>query len=106
VLEVQQAQQGGDGDRRAAEGSGEVAAPGGGEALVVQVGVDAGELGGEAFGLRREQVVPGVQRRGGRAKQRDSNNSDNGVIRPEPATIRSVFPQLSTYLDPDFFMGK
>jgi len=35
-----------------------------------------------------------------------SYNSDNGVIRPQPARIRSAFPQLNGYFDPEFFMGK
>jgi hypothetical protein len=46
VLEVQQAQQGRDRDRGAAEPGVEVGVPGSGEALVVEVGVDGGELGG------------------------------------------------------------
>jgi hypothetical protein len=35
-----------------------------------------------------------------------SNNSDNGVIRPQPSPYPVVFPQLSRYFDPEFFMGK
>jgi hypothetical protein len=35
-----------------------------------------------------------------------SYNSDNGVIRPQQARHRSAFPQLSGYLDPEFFMAK
>lgn len=35
-----------------------------------------------------------------------SYNSDNGVIRPQPARPRSAFPQLSGYFDPEFFRGK
>ena len=71
VLEIQQAQQGRDRDRGAAQPRVEVPAPRGEEALVVEVGVDAGKLVGEAFGLVGQQVVPGGQRRGGGAKQRD-----------------------------------
>jgi len=71
VLEVQQAQQGRDRDRRAAQSGVEVRAPRGDEPLVVEVGVDVGELCGEAFGLVGQQVVPGEKRRGGDAEQRD-----------------------------------
>ncbi len=71
VLQVQQAQQGRRRDRGAAQPRVEVPAPRGEEALVVEVGVDAGKLVGEAFGLVGQQVVPGGQRRGGGAKQRD-----------------------------------
>ena len=35
-----------------------------------------------------------------------SYNSDNGVIRPQPAHALAAFPQLSGYLDPEFFMRK
>jgi len=49
----------------------EVRTPGGEEPLVVEVGVDAGELVGEAFGLLRQECVPGGKRRGGGAKQRE-----------------------------------
>ncbi len=35
-----------------------------------------------------------------------SYNSDNGVIRPQPARHQSAFPQLSGYFDLEFFMGK
>jgi len=45
--------------------------PWGEEPLVVEIGVDGGELGGEAFGLVGQERVPGGQRRGGDAKQRD-----------------------------------
>jgi len=49
----------------------EVRAPRGDEALVVEVGIDLGELLGQAFGLLGQQVVPGGKRRGGDAEQRD-----------------------------------
>jgi hypothetical protein len=49
----------------------EVRAPRGDKPLVVEVGVDLGEFVGEAFGLVGQQVVPGEQRRGGDAEQRD-----------------------------------
>ena len=71
VLEVQQAQQGRRRDRGAAQPRVEMPAPRGEEALVVEVGVDVGELCGEAFGLVGQQVVPGEKRRGGDAEQRD-----------------------------------
>jgi hypothetical protein len=35
-----------------------------------------------------------------------SYNSNNGVIRPQPAHRLVAFPQLSGYFDPEFFMGK
>jgi len=35
-----------------------------------------------------------------------SYNSDNGVIRPQPARHQSAFPQLSGYFNLEFFMGK
>lgn len=35
-----------------------------------------------------------------------SYNSDNGVIRSQPSPCLIVFPQLSGYLDPEFFMTK
>jgi hypothetical protein len=35
-----------------------------------------------------------------------SYNSDNGVIRPQPSPCPIVFPQLSGYFDPEFFMTK
>jgi hypothetical protein len=35
-----------------------------------------------------------------------SYNSDNSVIRPQPNPYPVVFPQLSGYLDPEFFMAK
>jgi hypothetical protein len=54
-------------------------------------------------GSRSSQVVSGgvVTRSSG-----SSYNSDNGVIRPQPASIPAAFPQLSGYLDPKFFMRK
>jgi hypothetical protein len=52
------------------------------EAFVVEVGVDGGELGGEAGGLVGQERVPGGKRRGGDAKQRDLLHSDNDVIPP------------------------
>ncbi len=54
-------------------------------------------------GSRSSQVV-----RGGAVVRSSviSYNSDNGVIRPQPARIRSAFPQLNGYFDPEFFMGK
>jgi hypothetical protein len=39
--------------------------------LIVEVGVDAGELYGQAFGVVGQERVPGAKRRGGDAKQRD-----------------------------------
>jgi hypothetical protein len=83
----------------------EVRAPGDDEGLVVEVGVDAGELCGQAGGLVGQQRVPGGKRRGGDAKQRELQSGDNGVIRPQPARVPSAFPQLSGYFDPEFFMG-
>jgi hypothetical protein len=71
VLEVQQAQQGRDRHRGPPEPRGEVGAPRGGEALVVEVGVDAGEFVGQAGGLVGQQVVPGGQRWGGRTNQQE-----------------------------------
>ncbi len=68
VLEVQQAQQGLDGDRRAAQPSREVGPPGGDEPFVVEVGVDLGEFRGQLSGFGWEQRVPGRWRRGGNAK--------------------------------------
>jgi hypothetical protein len=35
-----------------------------------------------------------------------SYDSDNGVVRPQPAHALAAFPQLSGYFDPEFFMGK
>jgi hypothetical protein len=35
-----------------------------------------------------------------------SYNSDNGGIRPQPRHDQAAFPQLSSYFDPEFFMGK
>jgi hypothetical protein len=35
-----------------------------------------------------------------------SYNGDNGAIRPQPARPQSAFPQLSGYVNPEFFMGK
>ncbi len=35
-----------------------------------------------------------------------SHNSDNSLIRPQRAQHLSAFPQLSPYLDPEFFMAK
>jgi hypothetical protein len=35
-----------------------------------------------------------------------SYNSDNGVIRPQPSPYPIVFPQLSGYFNPEFFMTK
>jgi hypothetical protein len=51
VLEVQQPQQRVDRDRRAAKPPVEQRPPRRDEALVVQVGVDLGQLGGQALGL-------------------------------------------------------
>ena len=68
MLQVQQAHQGSDRDRGTAQPGGEVGAPRGNEAFLVEVGVDAGELVGQAPGLKGEQVVPGSDRWGGNAK--------------------------------------
>ena len=68
MLQIQQAHQGSDRDRGTAQPGGEVGAPRGDEAFVVEVGVDAGELVGQAPGLKGEQVVPGSDRWGGNAK--------------------------------------
>jgi hypothetical protein len=35
-----------------------------------------------------------------------SYNSNNGVIRPQPAHALVAFPQLSGYFNLEFFMGK
>jgi hypothetical protein len=35
-----------------------------------------------------------------------SYNSDNGVIRPQPASHPSAFPQLSGHFNPEFFIAK
>jgi hypothetical protein len=35
-----------------------------------------------------------------------SHNSDNRVIRPQPAHTPIAFPLLSGYFDAEFFMGK
>jgi len=35
-----------------------------------------------------------------------SYNSDNSAIRPQPSPYPVVFPQLSGYFHPEFFMGK
>ena len=106
VFQVHKAKQGRDRDRGAAQPGVEVLPPGCEEAFVVEVGVDAGQLGGEAFGLVGQERVPGGKRRGGDAKHRDLLHSDNGVIRPQPASHLSAFPQLSGYFNPEFFIAK
>jgi hypothetical protein len=55
VLEVQQPQQRVDRDRRTAQPPVEQRPPWGDEALVVQVGVDLGEFGGQPLGLLGQQ---------------------------------------------------
>jgi hypothetical protein len=58
VFQVEQPQQGVDRDRRAAKALGEQHPPGRDEAFVVQVGVDAGEFGGQPLGLLGQQQLP------------------------------------------------
>jgi hypothetical protein len=58
VLQVQQPQQGGDRNRRAAQPPVKQRPPRGDEALVVQVGVDPGELNGQPLGLLGQQQLP------------------------------------------------
>jgi len=106
VLEVQQAQQGRDRDRGAAQPGGEVGVPGSGEPLVIEVGVDTGELVGEAFGLVGQQLVPGGKRRGGDAKQRDLLQQRQRCHSATTTPLVLAFPQLSGYAAADFFMGK
>ncbi len=82
MLEVHKAQYGRDRDRGAAQPGGEVPAPGGEEALVVEVGVDAASSSGRRVawsGSRSSQAFSGgvVVR-----SSVISYNSDNGVIRP------------------------
>jgi hypothetical protein len=35
-----------------------------------------------------------------------SYNSDNSVIRPQPAHTLAAFPLVNSHPDPEFFMGK
>jgi hypothetical protein len=79
VLQVQQAQQGGDRDRRAAQPPVKQRPPRGDEPLVVQVGVDPGELNGQASGLRRQQHLPGGWRRGGNTKHHKPPEHSEGA---------------------------
>jgi hypothetical protein len=58
VLQVQQPQQRVDRHRRTPQPLVEQRPPGCDEALVVQVGVDAGELGGQPLGLLGQQQLP------------------------------------------------
>ena len=71
MLEVQQPQQGGDRDRRAAQPGVKQRPPRRAEPLVVQVGVDLGQLGRQPAGLLGQHLVPGGHRRANNAKHHD-----------------------------------
>jgi hypothetical protein len=58
VFQVQQPQQRVDRDRGTAQPSVEQGSPRRDEALVVQIGVDAGEFGGQPLGLLGQQQLP------------------------------------------------
>ena len=58
MFEVQQPQQRVDRDRGTTKPSVEQGSPRGDEALVVQLGVDAGEFGGQPLGLLGQQQFP------------------------------------------------
>jgi hypothetical protein len=58
VLQVQQPQQRVDRDRRAAKPPVKQRPPRRDEALVVQVGIDLGQLGGQSLGLLGQQRLP------------------------------------------------
>jgi hypothetical protein len=74
--------------------------------FVVEMGVDVGELGGRRVprsGRSASQMVSGgvVTR-----STVISYNSDNGVLRTQPARHQSASPQLSGYFDLGFFMRR
>jgi hypothetical protein len=107
VLEVQQAQQGVDGNRRPPEPGREQRPPRRDEALVVQVGVDPGEFDGQPLGLLGQQRVPqgglGVGLAEHRHLQRrELQQCHSTTNRTRPPT----FPQLNRYLSRDFFRSK
>lgn len=109
MLQGQQAHQGSDRDRGAAQPGGEVGAPRGDEAFVVEVGVDAGELVGQAPGLKGEQVVPGSDRWGGNAKHhkllKHPEASSNAIL-PGHHHPPAASPLLKAYDRLHFFRGK
>jgi len=109
VLQVQQAQQGLDRDRRAAEADGEVWLPGGDEALVIEVGVDLGEFGRQAADLGWQQPLPVGRRRAGNAKHRKLPNhleGANSSLCHDQAVTRQESSQVIAPVRPDFFRGK
>jgi hypothetical protein len=97
VLQVQQAHQGSDRDRGTAQPGGEVGAPRGDEAFVVEVGVDAGELVGQAPGLKGEPVVPGSDRWGGNAKHHKHPEAPSNAILPGHHHCPAASPLLKAY---------
>jgi hypothetical protein len=108
VLEVQQSQQGLHGDGRAAQPGGEQRPPRGDEAFVVEVGVDAGELVGQASDFGWEQRVPGGWRQSGNAKHHSSLSTrkeptaHSAALQPPSGSVSL----LAGYVRPEFFSGK
>jgi hypothetical protein len=81
------------------------------EALVVQVGVDLGELGGQPLSLIGQQQLPDGGLRIGLAQHRDlqgtrRQENHNGVIQPRTGPHPPALPQLTSPFHPSFFRGK
>ena len=89
-----------DGRPRRAENS---TPPGGDEVLVVQVGVDRLQLGGQPLGLLGQQQLPDGRLWVGLARHRClqrtwRQENHNGVIQPSTGPRLPAFPQLNRYL--------
>jgi hypothetical protein len=81
------------------------------EALVVQIGVDRLQLGGQPLGLLGQQQLPDRGLRIGLAQHRclqrtRRQENHNRVIQPRTRPRIPTFPQLNRYLGRDFFRGK
>jgi hypothetical protein len=95
VFQVQQPQQRGDRDRRAAQPGGKQRPPRRDEAFVVEVGVNLGELGRQASKLRWQQSFPVGRWRTGNAKHRElpkRSEAANGSSCHDRAVASRILP--------------
>jgi hypothetical protein len=111
VLEVQQPQQRVDRDRGTAKPAVEQHPPRLEEALIVQVGVNLGQLSREALEFLGQQQFPDrglwvalAQHQCLQGMRRQENH--NGVIHPRTGPYLPAFPQLNRPFHLPFFRGK
>jgi hypothetical protein len=78
------------------------------EPVVVQVGVDLGQLGGQPLGLLGQQRAPQRGLGLGLAQHRPppASGSYNGVIQPQTQHRSLVFALLMSYFSRDFFRAR